>query len=165
MLPLVVAGILALVALLIILRPFFEDNPENPEADSPSNAERLQGEKENVFMAIRELEFDHQTGVVSDEDFRTLMKLYRASAVDLIKSLDQIGDSDKGAEQIPVASIPGTGEGVSSEAGPQTEATPAICTACGAENDPAHQFCTRCGGSVPDGSASTEGDPHKKDQA
>ncbi|PRP98323.1 hypothetical protein ENSA5_30560 [Enhygromyxa salina] len=59
-------------------------------ADRSTLAE-LREEKRRVLRAIKELEFDHDMGKLSDEDFREVGGRYRLRAIEVMRQLD---DSD-----------------------------------------------------------------------
>jgi hypothetical protein len=52
----------------------------------------LEHEKRSLLKAIKEIEFDHQLGKMSDEDAKQLIQTYRARAIDVIKALDAVTD-------------------------------------------------------------------------
>ena len=132
MFPLVLAGLLATLALFFILRPMFGNGLEAaPETPGDSRRDALVLEKEGVYLAIRELEFDHSTRIVSDEDYDLLMARYRAHALSLLKAIDALG-------------------GAAPAEDPSIEAASVPCPACGATNAPGHRFCTLCGKEIPD---------------
>ncbi len=141
MIPLALAGLLAIAAIFYLLRPVFGNDGTAEQAAPDSRRDVLEREKEGVYLAIREIEFDHGTGVVSDDDYSRLMARYRAHAVSLLKAIDQL-EPEAGASSREASDEPGT------EAG-QGEAAAAICPTCGAENVPGHRFCTRCGLEAP----------------
>jgi hypothetical protein len=52
--------------------------------------ERLEAAREAKYREIRELEMDHRTGKLSDEDFRALDRQLRAEAVAILRDLDAL---------------------------------------------------------------------------
>jgi len=50
--------------------------------------EELRDEQKRVLKAIKELDFDHQMGKLSDPDHAELARTYRLRAVELMRSLD-----------------------------------------------------------------------------
>ena len=64
--------------------------------------ERLTLQKETLYTAIRDLDFDHQTGKVDAEDHAVLRRQMEAEAADVLRQLDladPLADLDLLAEQ------------------------------------------------------------------
>jgi molybdenum-dependent DNA-binding transcriptional regulator ModE len=60
-------------------------------ADASKLAE-LREDKRRLLRAIKELEFDHAMGKLSDEDFREIGDRYRLRAIEVLRLLDEGGD-------------------------------------------------------------------------
>lgn len=52
--------------------------------------EELEREKRALLKAIKEIDFDRQTGKMSDADAQVMTQLYRARAIEVIKAIDEI---------------------------------------------------------------------------
>ena len=84
-----------LPALAIVLWPLFRGRG----ADAPATADRppddrrleLEEEKTALYRALRELEFDHEAGHLSDADYEGLRERYETRAAALITELDALG--------------------------------------------------------------------------
>lgn len=81
---LLAAGVVLLVALPFLREPETDDD----RLDAPTAAQEhqlmLREERDRALAALRELEFDHRTGKVSDDDYgRDLGPLRRAAATAL----------------------------------------------------------------------------------
>ena len=92
-LALVLGGALALLAVVFVARPFLrEPAPESDRLDEPGALEQrrleLVEERDRALAALKELEFDHRTGKVSDEDYRGLVGELRRAAADALRALD-----------------------------------------------------------------------------
>jgi hypothetical protein len=90
---LVLGALLAIVCVLFVARPFLRDPaPATDTLDEPSDLERraigLAEERDRALAALKELEFDHRTGKISDEDYRSLVGSYRASAAEALRALE-----------------------------------------------------------------------------
>jgi hypothetical protein len=90
---LVLGGVLALVAVVFVARPFLRDpSPRADRLDEPGELERrrleLVEERDRALAALKELEFDHRTGKVSDEDYRALVGPLRRSAAEALRALE-----------------------------------------------------------------------------
>lgn len=97
MTPLQIALIAAIVvpALAIVLWPLLGGQSARA-ASSPARASddrrlELEEEKSALYRALRELEFDHDAGHLSDPDFQSLRERYESRAGVLISELDALG--------------------------------------------------------------------------
>jgi hypothetical protein len=87
--------LLAIVAVLIVALPFLRRPGLSPAEDrlgEPDELERrrleLAEERDRVLAALKELEFDHRTGKVSDEDYRALVGPLRRRAAEVLRALE-----------------------------------------------------------------------------
>jgi methionine synthase II (cobalamin-independent) len=53
----------------------------------------LEAAREAKYREIRDAELDHQTGKLSDEDFRAIDQSLRAEAIEILRRLDDVGAS------------------------------------------------------------------------
>jgi hypothetical protein len=88
---LVLGALLAAAAVWFVARPFLRhpagaDRVDEPEPDRLA----LEEERDRALAALKELEFDHRTGKVSDEDYRTLVGELRRAAADALRALDRV---------------------------------------------------------------------------
>lgn len=100
----VLAAVLAVVAVVFVARPFLRDPaPASDRLDelAPETRRRLAlaEARDRALAALKELEFDHRTGKVSDEDYRSQVGPLRRSAADALRALDR---REEGAgERVP----------------------------------------------------------------
>jgi hypothetical protein len=92
-LALVLGGVLALVAVVFVARPFLRDpSPSSDRLDEPGPRERrrleLIEERDRALAALKELEFDHRTGKVTDDDYRAQVGPLRRRAAAALRALD-----------------------------------------------------------------------------
>jgi hypothetical protein len=90
---LLVAAVLAVAAVVFVARPFLrEPAPTSDRLDEPGEGERkrleLAEERDRVLAALKELEFDHRTGKVSDEDYRAQVGPLRRRAAEALRALE-----------------------------------------------------------------------------
>jgi hypothetical protein len=67
--------LLAVACVLLVALPFLRDpDPAHDRLDQPAPREQqrvaLAEERDRALAALKELEFDHRTGKVSDDDYR-----------------------------------------------------------------------------------------------
>ena len=92
-------------ALVIVLWPLLGGRP-GAAAPSPGRASddrrlELEEEKAALYRALRELEFDHDAGHLSDPDFQSLRERYEARAGVLITELDLLRGGPEMAPALP----------------------------------------------------------------
>ena len=90
---LAVAAILAVVAVVFVARPFLRDpTPASDRLDELASEARerlaLAEERDRALAALKELEFDHRTGKVNDEDYRSLVGPLRRRAAEALHALE-----------------------------------------------------------------------------
>jgi hypothetical protein len=90
---LVLGAVLAVACVLLVARPFLRDPaPTDDRLDAPEPQEELRvalaEERDRALAALKELEFDHRTGKISDEDYRELVGPLRRRAAEALKALD-----------------------------------------------------------------------------
>jgi hypothetical protein len=102
---LVIAGVVAVLCVIFVARPFLREPSASGEADrivepGPLGEQRLAlaEERDRALAALKELEFDHRTGKVSDEDYRELLVPLRQAAAAALQALDQGRDDRPTAE-------------------------------------------------------------------
>jgi hypothetical protein len=90
---LAVGVLLAVACVLLVARPFLRNpQPGDDRLDEPAEREReriaLAEERDRALAALKELEFDHRTGKISDEDYRTQVGPMRRRAAEALRALE-----------------------------------------------------------------------------
>src|SRR5207244_4112755 len=104
---LVVTVVVGIPALVFVLWPLF-GRVRRGRTFLPLPLDRrqeLEEEKRVALGAIRELEFEHTAGHVSDADFTELRARYEGEAATILTELDQLGPAE--AEPPPARVAPG----------------------------------------------------------
>jgi hypothetical protein len=93
---LLLGALLAIACVVFVSRPFLREPAVATDADrlyAPDAAERrrlsLAEERDRALAALKELEFDHRTGKVSDEDYRAAIGPMRRQAAEALKALEK----------------------------------------------------------------------------
>jgi hypothetical protein len=95
-LALVLGAVLAIACVIAVALPFIrEPEPESDRLDEPDEDERRRLElleaRDRSLAALKELEFEHRTGTISDEDYRALLGPLRREAAEALRALDGEG--------------------------------------------------------------------------
>jgi hypothetical protein len=86
---------IALVVVAFIAAPFFLLTGRSPEASAknPEASEALRdllAEKETIYAAIQELDFDFNSGKLSAEDHQALRRRHEIQAAAVLKRIDDL---------------------------------------------------------------------------
>ncbi|MDE2059207.1 MAG: hypothetical protein KGL31_09200 [candidate division NC10 bacterium] len=84
--------LLVFLALLPVLIPFFRSSEGTPLGLEQSELQELLAEKDTVYAAIKELEFDHQAGNLSLEDYEQARHSYELRAIAILQEIDRLSD-------------------------------------------------------------------------
>jgi hypothetical protein len=89
---LVLAALLAVLCVVWVARPFLQEPEPADDTLAEPEARRLGllDERDRALAALKQLEFDHRTGTVSDEDYRAAVGGLRREAADAIRALDAL---------------------------------------------------------------------------
>jgi len=90
---LVVGAVLAVACVVLVALPFLrEPRPKSDRLLQPDELEQrrlaLAEQRDRSLAALKELEFDHRTGKVSDDDYRELVGPLRRQAAEALRALD-----------------------------------------------------------------------------
>jgi hypothetical protein len=91
-LALVLGVLLAVAVVVLVAWPFLrEPVPDDDRLDAPGEAEErrfaLLEARDRALAALKELEFDHRTGKVTDRDYRALVGPLRRRAAEALRAL------------------------------------------------------------------------------
>ena len=147
---LVLGTLLALAALAFVLHPLFVP-PRHAAAPRTSVGPAIAGGDDAVDV-LREIEFDRETGKLSDHDYATLKATYTERALADLRVRDAADAAD--------VATPRTAASAATEPSPDVEdaAEAAIrrvrarlqeCATCGPRPEPDALYCSSCGRYLP----------------
>jgi ribosomal protein L40E len=126
------------------------NEPAGPQIFGGRTRAALEREKTLVLRSIKDLEFDHAMGKVSDKDFSEMGARLRGRAAGLIRQLDA-GTSYRQAIEAEIENRVGRKPEIKPAAAPAVPVAAAeekrtkICLSCCTQNDPDARFCKGCG--------------------
>jgi hypothetical protein len=103
----VLAALAAVLAVVVVALPFLrEPEAEDDRLVAPDAAAQqrlaLAEERDRALGALKELELDHRTGKVSDEDYRAQVGELRRQAASALRALDErAGETDGRNGHVP----------------------------------------------------------------
>ena len=144
--PLAVGTVLALGALALVLWPLLGDASkiddvvdakirEQSAADSATNV-TVNG----AVAALREIEFDRETGKLSDSDYADLKRRYTPAAIDEMRA------AKAAKESVKASASPTESSDLVEAAIARAHAQQKSCADCGPRAEPDATYCSSCGG-------------------
>lgn len=170
MIALSLGTVLALAALAFVLYPVFVEPASHDGRRTRRSGARDASEGGASVEALREIEFDRQTGKLADGDYAQLKAAYTRQAVADMRAADARGaeaDAARRAEESRARGVPDPVEVAvlayrqrrreCADCGPRPEADAVFCSQCGrylagacqncsaVVSEPGARFCARCG--------------------
>lgn len=134
-------GLACLVG-VFIARPWLVHRRGQTNPAAP--ATELMTEHESVLLTLRELDFDHLTGKIADDDYAAQRAVLVGRGVTLLQQLDTLTET-------PSLSVDDQLEAeVSAARARRTQSQPAagFCPQCGTPHHTTDRFCAKCGVSL-----------------
>ena len=133
----VAAGLVGLLALFVVLRPLIWPPPPADQVYEP--VEQEETPRGVALLALKEIEFDRETGKLSDEDYRFLKEKYTAQAIEALRAEEGEAASDD-VETLIAHRV----RALRSAAASAPPGAP-TCVTCGPRPEPDASFCSTCG--------------------
>ncbi len=147
MLELITGVVVAVAALGVVLEPLLRKHPVRrvavPSIDDEEDAIALEetgSPKIQALLALREIEFDRETGKLSDADYAFLKQKYSQSALEAIKQ-ERRNEEPASTSQQELDDA----EALITKARVQRQST---CPTCQSGLEPGSIFCSNCGRSL-----------------
>jgi hypothetical protein len=146
----VAAALVGIVALWLVLRPLL--GPPRPPERVEEPVEQDETPKGVALLALKEIEFDRETGKLSDADYRYLKDKYTVEALEALRT-EEVSSGPDDVEALIAHRVralrfaaatapPGAPECPS--CGPRPESDALFCSSCGGRL-PAPAACAHCG--------------------
>jgi hypothetical protein len=151
------AALVGLAAVFLVLRPLIAPAPRHRvHTAEPIDPEETP--KGVALTALKEIEFDRETGKLSDADYDLLKQKYTAAALEALRAEERAAPAD--VEALIAARVKSlraspAGSAVCAGCGPRPEADAVFCSSCGRRLQPS--ACASCGMALPAGSRFCEG--------
>jgi len=167
-LEIIAATVVGLAAVWLILQPLLAPGLTRPAVYEPPDPEDTP--KGVALAALKEIEFDRETGKLSDEDYAFLKAKYTGAALEALRAEAPAGPADGDVEVLIAARVRALRSAATSAppgapscsvCGPRPEADAVFCSTCGqrfreggacagcgAALSAGSRFCTQCGAGV-----------------
>ena len=130
------SAVLGVALLVLVLLPILRPRPARaPVYEPPEPEETARGV---ALSALREIEFDRETGKLSDDDYALLKGRYTVAALEALRADGAAEGAAHGDEAGVEAMIAARVRTLRGGAAP-------ACTTCGPRPEPDAAFCSECG--------------------
>ncbi len=119
---------------LVIALPLFDR--KRPAIKPLSRRDALQQERQDIVRTIRELDFDHRTNKINDEEYKRVREEHVQRGAAVLRELSTLDEVDIDAEiESRIAAL---------RAAPQAGDAP-LCPKCHSAISASDRFCPQCG--------------------
>lgn len=163
-----VALILTVATFAFIAYPLRKQATLAKQVANDDKQHELYSKRDTIYSMLKELEFDFQSGILTEDDYDDLSKRYKNQAISILKQLDDtgketsIGDEiekqvlrlrhGKGTLHPDTLNNSGKNTIVEEKLEKQNQklrqSAGRFCSQCGAEYQPDDRFCSRCSTSL-----------------
>jgi hypothetical protein len=127
------AILLAVLTFAFVTYPLFKKRFSPIQVAEDEDLRQLQSRRDTTYSMLKELDFDYQSGILTEEDYHDLEARYKKKAISILKDIDDFG---KG---------PGIEEKIEEQVAALRQSKDRFCSQCGAGRQEDDRFCSRCG--------------------
>ncbi len=137
-----IALVLAVLTFAFIVYPLLKRRLRSVAAVGDERLQELHSRRDTTYSMLKELEFDLQSGILTEEDYKALEARYKGKAISILKNIDGL---EKGTEVEEI---------IEKQVLKLRRSKGQLCSQCGARYQEDACFCSRCGASLSQGEAS-----------
>ena len=137
-----IAIVLAVLTFAFIVYPLLRPGRHSTGSARSERWQELHSRRDTTYSMLKELEFDFQSGILTEEDYRELEAKYKRKGVSILKSIDSLEKSAGLEAEIEKQVLElRRGEG-------------RFCPQCGERHQADDRFCSQCGANLKQGEPS-----------
>ncbi len=133
--------IFAVVALVVltfvfIVYPLFRRRSPEVGLTEDEKLQELRSKRDTTYSMLKEMEFDLQSGILTEEDYHDLEARYKRKAISILRGID---DLKRGTNM---------GDEIEKRVLELRRSKGRFCSQCGTRYQDGDRFCPRCGTSL-----------------
>ena len=131
-----IAVVLATLTFAFIVYPLFRQRLPQEGLTENEQLQELHSKRATTYSMLKEMEFDLQSGILTEEDYRDLETRYRRKAISILRDIDDLKRSTNMGDEIEKRVLE------------LRRSKGRFCSQCGARYQQGNRFCSRCGTSL-----------------
>jgi Double zinc ribbon len=149
----IAAAVIGVLVLCLVLQPLLR--PSTPHAASAEPVDPEETPKGIALAALKEIEFDRETGKLSDSDYQSLKTKYTAEALTALRHDPDPSATDRRSDDLEtmiaakVRALRSASVSKSSDASESFPSSGPACPSCGPRPEPEAVYCSSCGRRLP----------------
>ena len=134
-----IALILTVLTFAFIIYPFFKQRSSSVGSVEDGSLPELYSKRDTTYSMLKELEFDRQSGILTDEDYRDLEARYKRKAISILRDIDSLEEGTEVDEEIEKQVLE------------LRHSKGRFCPQCDTAFQESDRFCSQCGASLGQG--------------
>jgi cytochrome c-type biogenesis protein CcmI len=134
-----IAILLTVLTFAFIAYPLLKQRVRSVDSVEDEKSQELHTKRDTTYSMLKELEFDLQSGILTEEDYQDLEARYKRKAISILRDIDDVGKDTEVEEEIEKQVLE------------LRQSKGQFCPQCGARRQEGDRFCSHCGASLSQG--------------
>jgi Double zinc ribbon len=149
----IAAAVVGALVLWLVLQPLIRPSTPQVAASEPIDPEETP--KGIALAALKEIEFDRETGKLSDSDYQSLKSKYTAEALAAMRHEPEPTGAGRGSDDLEtmiaakLRALRSASASKSSDVPASSPSSGPACSSCGPRPEPDAVYCSSCGRRLP----------------
>ncbi len=134
-----IAVVLTVLTFAFIIYPLFRQRLPQEGLAEDEKLQELRSKRDTTYSMLKEMEFDLQSGILTEEDYRDLEARYKRKAISILRGIDDLKAGTNMEDEIEKRVLE------------LRRSKGRFCPQCGTRYQEGARFCSRCGTSLGQG--------------
>ena len=134
-----IAILLTVLTFAFIAYPLLKQRVRSVDSVEDEKSQELHTKRDTTYSMLKELEFDLQSGILTEEDYQDLEARYKRKAISILRDIDDVRKDTEVEEEIEKQVLE------------LRQSKGQFCPQCGARRQEGDRFCSHCGASLSQG--------------
>lgn len=134
-----IAVVLTVLAFAFISYPLLRQRAPKVGLTEDEKLKELRSKRDTTYAMLKEMEFDLQSGILTEEDYHDLEARYKKKAISILRGIDDLKKGTNMEDEIEKRVME------------LRQSKGRFCLQCGTKHQEGDRFCSRCGTSLSKG--------------